>query len=56
MKVKLLVSRAGPYFSQNAGEVVEVDEAEAKRLIASDQAEPFVEVEKAVKKPVTKKR
>lgn len=37
-KVKLLVGRAGPYFSQRAGETIEVGDAEARRLIASQQA------------------
>lgn len=53
MKVKLLVSRAGPFFSQNAGEIIEVDDAEGKRLIASDQAEP-VQKETATKKQPVK--
>jgi hypothetical protein len=37
MKVKLLVSRAGVGFSQNAGDVIEVDEG--KRLLDRQMAE-----------------
>jgi len=44
MKVKLLVSRAGTRdgesFSESAGEVVEVPNDEAKRLLEAGQAEP----------------
>lgn len=39
MKIKLLIARAGKYFAHNPGEVVEVDDAEAKRLIERGQAE-----------------
>ena len=39
MKVKLLVGRAGTGFSQNVGEVVEMSDAKAKRLIDAGQAE-----------------
>lgn len=39
VKVKLLVSRAGLTFSQNAGDVVEVDADEAQRMVAAGQAE-----------------
>ena len=39
MKIKLLVSRAGPRISQNAGDVIEVTGAEAKRMIEAGQAE-----------------
>ena len=52
MKVKLLVSRAGHNFSQIAGEVVDVDDAEAKRMIDAGQAVP-VEAEKATAGPHT---
>ena len=38
MQVKLLISRAGAGFSQNAGDVVEVEDAEAVRMIAAGQA------------------
>ena len=40
MKVKLLVSRSGPAGAQNVGDVIDVDGAEAKRLIEARQAEP----------------
>jgi hypothetical protein len=39
MLIKLLVSRAGVSFSQSAGEIVEVDNAEAVRMIDAGQAE-----------------
>lgn len=48
MKIKLLIARAGKYFSNAPGEVVEVDDAEAKRLIERGQAE-------AVKAPPKRK-
>ncbi|MFT6775872.1 MAG: hypothetical protein ACJA1L_003595 [Paracoccaceae bacterium] len=38
MRIKLLVSRAGLDFSQNPGEVVDVGDAEAIRMIAAGQA------------------
>lgn len=40
MKVKLLTSRAGIDFAQDAGDVIEVSNDEAKRLLESGQAEP----------------
>lgn len=51
MKVKLTTSRAGLGFSQQAGEIIEVGEAEGASLIASSQAEPVREqkIERAVK-------
>jgi len=39
MKVCLLVSRAGPEFSQKKGDVVDVSADEGKRLIAAGQAQ-----------------
>lgn len=36
MKVELLVSRSGPGGAQNVGDVVEVSDAEAKRLMEHD--------------------
>ena len=39
MKVKLLIARAGKYFSNAPGEVVDIDDAEAKTLIERGQAE-----------------
>lgn len=49
MKVKLLISRAGPSLSQNYGDVVEVGDEEGKRLIAAGKAEPVAEKRKAQK-------
>lgn len=43
MKVKLLVSRGGIDFSQQAGETVDVDPETAKRMIEDGQAEPVAE-------------
>lgn len=40
MKIKLLVSRAGAFGAQNAGEVIDVPDAEAARMIAAGQAQP----------------
>lgn len=56
-KVKLLTSMAGINFSHNVGDVVDCNEAEAKRFVEAGIAE-LVEapkVEKAVKKTVTRK-
>ena len=39
MKVKMVVSRAGAGFCDSPGDHVEVDEAEAGRMIAAGQAE-----------------
>lgn len=39
MQVKLLVSRAGANFSQSRGEIVEVSDAEALRMVDAGQAE-----------------
>jgi len=39
MKVCLLVSRAGPTFSQKKGDVIDVSSDEGKRLIAAGQAQ-----------------
>jgi len=56
MKVKLLVCRSGPDFTQNAGDVVAVSEAEALRMIKAGQAEPVKAVETAAKKAEPVKR
>lgn len=56
MKVKLLVSRAGVDFSQNAGEEIEVSDAEGKRLIEANQAEPVGRAPAADKKETTAKK
>ena len=52
MKVELLVPRVGPAGAFNRGDVIEVDEAEAKRMIEANQAIPHAK--KA--KPETRKR
>lgn len=58
MKVKLLVSRAGPAGAFNRGDEIEVSEGEAERMVAAGQAVVVVEkrVEKAVKQPVREQR
>lgn len=50
MKIKLLTARASVTGSQNAGDEVEVSDAEAKRMIEAGTAVPVREVkpEKAV--------
>lgn len=50
MKIRLLVSRAGPAGAQNRGDEIDVGDAEAIRMIAAGQAEPVREapVERAV--------
>ena len=55
MKVKLLVSRAGPNLSQNAGEVVEVSERDGIAMIAAGQAEVIGTIERATSKKPTQK-
>lgn len=40
MKVKLLVSRAGVGFVQNAGDEIDVDDEQAQRMIEAQQAVP----------------
>ena len=41
MKVKLLVSMAGPDVLHNAGDEIDVDDATAKRFIERNIAEPI---------------
>ena len=41
MKVKLLVSIAGPTAAYNAGDGIDVDHAKAKRFIECNIAEPI---------------
>ena len=41
MKVKLLVSMAGPTAAHNAGDLIDVDDATAKRFIERNIAEPI---------------
>ena len=57
MQVKLLTSMAGINFSHNAGDVIDCNEAEAKRFIEAGIAEPVSapKIERAVKKPKTRK-
>lgn len=55
MKVKLLISRAGSDFAQNAGDIVEVGEAEARRMVEAGQAEPVSVKETATKKITARK-
>ena len=53
MKIKLLVSRAGVDGAQNRGDIIDVSNDEAVRMIEADQAEPIREVrapEKATRK------
>lgn len=53
MKLKLLVSRAGANFVQNAGDEIEVGDAEAIRMIEAGQAVAVRSAapERAVSKP-----
>lgn len=57
MRIKLLQSRAGVDFSQNAGEEIDAPEAEAIRMIEAGQAIPAApKIERAVKAPVEKRK
>ena len=40
MKIELLTSRSGPAGVQNRGDVVDLPDAEAKRMIDAGQAQP----------------
>ena len=53
MKVKLLVSMAGPTAAHNAGDEIYVGDATAKRFIERNMAEPITS--KAAKETATKK-
>lgn len=55
MKVKLLIGRGGPTVSNDAGDIVEVSDEEARRMIAAGQCEPVTVKETATKKPATQK-
>ena len=58
MKVRLLTSMAGADFSHSAGEIIEVDDAYAARMIAGEIAEVVHQpaaVETATKKTATRK-
>jgi len=52
MKVKLLVPRCGPAGAQNIGDVIEVSDAEAKRMMEAEPAQcvPVRETRKKVEK------
>lgn len=50
MKIKMLVSMAGPEVVWDAGTVVDIDDAEAARLLAAEYAEPVEVVERATAK------
>ncbi len=56
-QVKLLTAMAGIDFSHNQGDVIDCNEAEAKRFIEAGIAEPVTatKVERAVKKTVVRK-
>lgn len=57
MKVKLYVSRSGPNGTFVAGDEIDVDEAEAKRMIAKGQCAPVraAKPEKAIKRAKAEK-
>lgn len=56
MKVKLTVGMAGDKFSYPPGQVIDVEKATAKRLLASGQAEPVARspVKRASKRPANR--
>lgn len=54
MKVKILVSIAGSNFSYRPGQIVDLDEKEAKRWIKADVAEKAPAKKKAEAKPPAK--
>tara|TARA_A100001201_G_C4095729_1_gene203686 strand:+ start:4963 stop:5142 length:180 start_codon:yes stop_codon:yes gene_type:complete len=51
MKVKLITPRAGIGFSQNRGDIIEVDNDEAKRMIEKGQCEPVKSTKRQTAKP-----
>ena len=53
MKVKLLVSMAGPAVAHNAGDEIDVDDATAQRFIERNIAEPVAS--KTAKETTAKK-
>ena len=57
MKIELLVPRTGVGFSQNRGEIIDVSDNEAARMIEKGQAKPVREQksERAVKKTKAEK-
>ncbi len=54
MKVELLVSRAGVGFTQNCGDIIDVGDDEAQRLIESNQAKAVSGRKAAKSNPVIK--
>ena len=58
MKVKLLVSMAGPTAAHNAGDEIDVNDATAKRFIERNLAEPIASqaAKETAEKKVTGKR
>lgn len=52
MKVKMLVSLAGPEVSLSAGDVVDLPDDEAKRLI---EADPPIAIPVAIEQPTEKR-
>lgn len=58
MQIRLLVPRAGIGFSQRPGDIIDVPDDEAVRMIKADQAEPVREgraPEKATKRKSAEK-
>jgi hypothetical protein len=55
MQVKLLVARASATGAENRGDIIDVSDAEAIRMIEAEQAEP-VRAEKPVEKAVTRSK
>lgn len=57
MRIRLLVSRAGPAGAQDRGAEIEVSDADAIRMIAAGQAEPLrkAPVERAAKRAPAEK-
>jgi len=47
MRIRLLTSRVGDRFSQQAGDVIDLPDDEARRLLVSEQAERVEQIETA---------
>lgn len=54
-KIKLLTSRSGPDGSFGYGEIIELLEDEANRMILTHQAEPVAEPKRTATKAATKR-
>jgi len=54
-KVKLLTSRSGPDGSFGYGEVIDLPDDEANRMILTHQAEPVAEPKRTATKTTTKR-